>query len=97
MSSRRNEGDIFLSGGHSPDHVGMSLSVVVLVEDEQMVSPEDLSYAEQAFLSQGSAGFGYPSIVTGDLSRDGETLRSVTIPENLRKLLSSAEQKKKLF
>uniref|UniRef100_A0A9J8DGL7 Urotensin 2, beta n=1 Tax=Cyprinus carpio carpio TaxID=630221 RepID=A0A9J8DGL7_CYPCA len=40
-------------------------------EEEQVVSPEDLSYSEQAYLSQGSVGFGYPSLITGDISSDG--------------------------
>lgn len=52
----------------------MSYSSVVLVEEEQAVSPEDLSYSEQAYLSQGAAGFGYPSLITGDISSDGELL-----------------------
>uniref|UniRef100_A0A673IUJ8 Urotensin 2, beta n=1 Tax=Sinocyclocheilus rhinocerous TaxID=307959 RepID=A0A673IUJ8_9TELE len=49
----------------------MSCSPVVLVEEEQVVSPEDLSYSEQAYLSQGGVGFGYPSLITGDISSDG--------------------------
>ncbi|XP_051529494.1 prepro-urotensin II-beta-like [Myxocyprinus asiaticus] len=36
----------------------------VLVEEEQVVSPEDLSYSEQAYL-------GYPSLITGDIIHDG--------------------------
>lgn len=52
----------------------MSYSSVVLVEEEQAVSPEDLSYSEQPYLSQGAAGFGYPSLITGDISSDGELL-----------------------
>ncbi|XP_051966800.1 prepro-urotensin II-beta [Xyrauchen texanus] len=35
----------------------------VLVEEEQVVSPEDQSYFEQAYL-------GYPSLITGDISSD---------------------------
>ncbi|KAI7795201.1 prepro-urotensin II-beta [Triplophysa rosa] len=58
--------------GHPVVQTGdMTYGRPVLVEDDQVVSPEDLSYSEQAFLSQGSAGFGYPSIITGDLGRDG--------------------------
>ncbi len=53
-----------------------SCSPVVLVEEEQVVSPEDLSYSEQAYLSQGGVGFGYPSRITGDISSDGELLQS---------------------
>ncbi|XP_067287369.1 prepro-urotensin II-beta isoform X1 [Pseudorasbora parva] len=47
------------------------VSSAVLVEEEQALSPEDLSYSEQAYLSQSAAGFGYPSLVTGDISSDG--------------------------
>ncbi|KTG43317.1 hypothetical protein cypCar_00002516 [Cyprinus carpio] len=49
----------------------MPCSPVVLVEEEQVVSPDDLSYSKQAYLSQGAAGFGYPSLITGDISSDG--------------------------
>ncbi|CAM4731516.1 unnamed protein product [Leuciscus chuanchicus] len=58
--------------GHPLVHPGeMSYTRPVLVEEEQAVSPEDLSYSEQAYLSQGAAGFGYPSLITGDISSDG--------------------------
>ncbi|XP_059384829.1 prepro-urotensin II-beta-like [Carassius carassius] len=49
----------------------MTYSRPVLVEEEQVVSPDDLSYSKQAYLSQGAAGFGYPSLITGDISSDG--------------------------
>lgn len=59
----------------SYSNVVISCSSVVLVEEEQAVSPEDLSYSEQAYLSQGAVGFGYPpSLITGDISSDGELL-----------------------
>ncbi|KAG1950130.1 prepro-urotensin II-beta [Pimephales promelas] len=58
--------------GHPVVHPAeMSFTRPVLVEEEQAVSPEDLSYSEQAYLSQGAAGFGYPSLITGDISSDG--------------------------
>ncbi|KAK7119104.1 hypothetical protein R3I94_021072 [Phoxinus phoxinus] len=58
--------------GHPVVHPAeMSYTRPVLVEEEQAVSPEDLSYSEQAYLSQGAAGFGYPSLITGDISSDG--------------------------
>ncbi|TSU49990.1 Prepro-urotensin II-beta [Bagarius yarrelli] len=34
------------------------------------MSPDEMSYSEQAFLSQGSAGIGFPSFLTGDNSRE---------------------------
>nr|XP_055039917.1 prepro-urotensin II-beta [Misgurnus anguillicaudatus] len=58
--------------GHPVVHTAdMTYGRPVLVEDEQVVSPEDLSYSEQAFLSQGAERFGYPSIITGELGSDG--------------------------
>ncbi|MCI4390394.1 hypothetical protein PGIGA_G00122090 [Pangasianodon gigas] len=39
-------------------------------EEEQVMSPDEMSYSEQAFLSQGSAGIGFPSFLTGDNSRE---------------------------
>ncbi|KAK9966836.1 hypothetical protein ABG768_003925 [Culter alburnus] len=58
--------------GHPGVHPAeMTYARPVLVEEEQVVSPEDLSYSEQAYLSQGAAGFGYPSLITGDISSDG--------------------------
>ncbi|XP_074415947.1 prepro-urotensin II-beta [Carassius auratus] len=55
----------------------ISCSPVVLVEEEQGVSPDDLSYSKQAYLSQGAAGFGYPSLITGDISSDGQRFISI--------------------
>ncbi|XP_052466559.1 prepro-urotensin II-beta-like [Carassius gibelio] len=55
----------------------ISCSPVVLVEEEQVVSPDDLSYSRQAYLSQGAAGFGYPSLITGDISSDGQRFISI--------------------
>ncbi|XP_067287371.1 prepro-urotensin II-beta isoform X3 [Pseudorasbora parva] len=58
--------------GHPVVHPAeMTYARPVLVEEEQALSPEDLSYSEQAYLSQSAAGFGYPSLVTGDISSDG--------------------------
>lgn len=55
----------------------ISCSPVVLVEEEQVVSPDDLSYSKQAYLSQGAAGFGYPALITGDISSDGQRFISI--------------------
>uniref|UniRef100_A0A8C1QRN9 Urotensin 2, beta n=1 Tax=Cyprinus carpio TaxID=7962 RepID=A0A8C1QRN9_CYPCA len=58
--------------GHPLIHSAeMTYTRPVLVEEEQVVSPDDLSYSKQAYLSQGAAGFGYPSLITGDISSDG--------------------------
>ncbi|XP_016123796.1 prepro-urotensin II-beta-like [Sinocyclocheilus grahami] len=58
--------------GHPLIHSAeMTYARPVLVEEEQVVSPDDLSYSKQAYLSQGAAGFGYPSLFTGDISSDG--------------------------
>ncbi|XP_073681375.1 prepro-urotensin II-beta [Garra rufa] len=58
--------------GHPLVHSAeMSYARPVLVEGEQVVSPEDLSYSEQAYLSRGAAGFGYPSLITENISSDG--------------------------
>ncbi|XP_060766978.1 prepro-urotensin II-beta [Neoarius graeffei] len=45
-------------------------------EEEQAVNPDEMSFSEQAFLSQGSAGIGFPSFLTGDNSR--EALRTAS-------------------
>ncbi|XP_017305638.1 prepro-urotensin II-beta [Ictalurus punctatus] len=39
-------------------------------EEEQVLSPDEMSYSEQAFLSQGSAGIGFPSFLAGDNIRE---------------------------
>ncbi|KAM9444125.1 prepro-urotensin II-beta [Clarias gariepinus] len=39
-------------------------------EEEQMMSPDETSYSEQAFMSPGSAGIGFPSFLIGDKSRE---------------------------
>lgn len=43
------------------------------------MGPDEMSYLEQAFLSQGSTGLGFPSFLTGDNSREGETLLQVLL------------------
>lgn len=48
--------------------------VVSVSEEEQVLSPDEMSYSEQAFLSQGSAGIGFPSFLAGDNIREGEPL-----------------------
>uniref|UniRef100_A0A3B4C6M7 Urotensin 2, alpha n=1 Tax=Pygocentrus nattereri TaxID=42514 RepID=A0A3B4C6M7_PYGNA len=49
---------------HSADI--MSYAGPVSVEEDQLVSPEELSYSDQVYLSQG-----YPALLTGDISREG--------------------------
>ncbi|XP_046730932.1 prepro-urotensin II-beta [Silurus meridionalis] len=39
-------------------------------EEEQVMNPDEMSYSEGTFLSQGSAGIGFPSFLTGDKSRE---------------------------
>lgn len=46
-------------------------------EEEQAVNPDEMSFSEQAFLSRGSAGIGFPSFLTGDNNREGELLLPV--------------------
>ncbi|TRY87638.1 hypothetical protein DNTS_009338, partial [Danionella cerebrum] len=41
----------------------------VVAEEQQLLSPEDLSFSEQ-FLSQDAAGFGFPSLIPGEISTD---------------------------
>ncbi|XP_043108498.1 prepro-urotensin II-beta [Puntigrus tetrazona] len=58
--------------GHPLIHSAeMTYARPVLVEEEQVVSPEDLSYSEQVYLTQDGIGLGYPSFITGDISSDG--------------------------
>ncbi|NP_991154.1 prepro-urotensin II-beta precursor [Danio rerio] len=49
----------------------MSFGRPVVVEEEQALNPEELSFSEQAYLSHDAAGFGYPSLISGDISSDG--------------------------
>uniref|UniRef100_A0A9J7ZLH3 Urotensin 2, beta n=1 Tax=Cyprinus carpio carpio TaxID=630221 RepID=A0A9J7ZLH3_CYPCA len=74
--------------GHPLIHSAeMTYTRPVLVEEEQVVSPDDLSYSKQAYLSQGAAGFGYPSLITGDISSDGERFISISSSLKLAVLL----------
>ncbi|XP_030634580.1 prepro-urotensin II-beta [Chanos chanos] len=49
----------------------------VSVEEDQIISPDEFSLSDQEYLSKGSAGYGYPSILTGDIR--GEGLRTPAI------------------
>nr|XP_015192398.1 PREDICTED: prepro-urotensin II-beta-like [Lepisosteus oculatus] len=53
------------------DSAEMSYSGPVSVEESRVVSPDDLSLSEQAFLSQGSPALGYSSLPAADIVRDG--------------------------
>ncbi|XP_036415204.1 prepro-urotensin II-beta [Colossoma macropomum] len=49
---------------HSADI--MSYAGPVSIEEDQLVSPEELSYSDQLYLSNG-----YPALLTGDINREG--------------------------
>ncbi|XP_061075148.1 prepro-urotensin II-beta-like [Conger conger] len=50
----------------------MSYTGPVSAEEGRLVSPEDLSLSDQAYLSQSGINLGYPSLLAGEmLSRDG--------------------------
>ncbi|XP_036386189.1 prepro-urotensin II-beta [Megalops cyprinoides] len=53
----------------------VSYSGPVSMEEGRAVGPEDLSLSDQAYLSQSRTGLGYPSLLAGELGRDG--IRSV--------------------
>ncbi|XP_062842768.1 prepro-urotensin II-beta isoform X2 [Trichomycterus rosablanca] len=40
-------------------------------EEEQLMSPGERTYSEQAHLSEGMEGLAYPSLFTGDVNREG--------------------------
>ncbi|KAI4904833.1 hypothetical protein NFI96_002907 [Prochilodus magdalenae] len=54
--------------GHPVAHSAdiMSYTGPVSIEEDQLVSPEDLSYSDQVYFSQG-----YPALLTGDNNREG--------------------------
>ncbi|XP_016296976.1 prepro-urotensin II-beta-like [Sinocyclocheilus anshuiensis] len=91
--------------GHPLIHSAeMTYARPVLVEEEQVVSPDDPSYSKQAYLSQGAAGFGYPSLFTGDISSDGlktagfvpsQAAKEVLLEKPLSRFLGGRKQYRK--
>lgn len=43
------------------------------LEEDQMASRDKLDLRDGAYLSQETPGFGYPSLFTGEINRDGNT------------------------
>ncbi|XP_072522444.1 prepro-urotensin II-beta [Salminus brasiliensis] len=70
--------------GHPITHSAdiMSYTGPVLVEEDQLVSPEELSYSDQAHLSQA-----YPALLTGDLNREGLRTASFVPSQAVKEVL----------
>uniref|UniRef100_W5K845 Urotensin 2, beta n=1 Tax=Astyanax mexicanus TaxID=7994 RepID=W5K845_ASTMX len=67
---------------HSADI--MSYTGPVLVEEDQLVSPEELSYSDQAHLSQAVP---YPALLTGDIDREGLRAASFVPSQAVKEIL----------
>uniref|UniRef100_A0A674BNI8 Urotensin 2, alpha n=1 Tax=Salmo trutta TaxID=8032 RepID=A0A674BNI8_SALTR len=67
------------------DSAEMSYLGPVSLEDGGAGSPDELSFSEQTYLPQSGPGLRYSSLLSGDLSRDGEITQTSWTPVLLEK------------